>query len=1315
MKRFWLPLLTFIFSSHALATPPVIWGPYGKSIFLQSGYAFGTTVNATSVIAGSLDPSVTAVDSGIGSLYISTNGRTYQKQDNGLTTNWLIFSSGGGGGTVTSVAMTVPSEFSVAGSPVTTAGTLAVTSNNQVANSVWAGPASGPNAPPTFRSLVFADIPATPANTPDTVVSRDGSGSITVEDLTADGNISAANFSGSSSGTNTGDVSLGTFGSSPNSSGASLSGQVLTLQPANGSQPGGVSTTTQTFAGNKTFSGTIAASNFSGSSSGTNTGDVTLGTANGLSLVGQALSLGLSSASTTGALSSTDWSTFNSKQPAGSYITALTGDVTASGPGSAAATIANNVVSNAKLAQMPANTIKGNNTGSTANALDLTKAQVQTFLDISGVNTGDVTLATFGSTPNSSAASLSGQVLTLQPASGSQPGGVSTTTQTLAGNKTFSGSIAASNLSGTNTGDVTIGTANGLSLVGQALSLGLSSASTTGALSSTDWSTFNSKLTGTLTSAHIFVGNVSNVATDVAASGDLSLANTGAFTIGTNVVTNAKLAQMPTLTIKGNNTGGTANALDLTVAQTNTLLGTVVGPASATDTAVALYDTTTGKLIKNSVVTVGATGNTTGIATLNASGAVTFGNYVASRIPFTGTSGLITVDNSLVWDNTAKQMQISDLWLSSDTVSGRANDLTINTQTSGKNILLSPAGTGTTNASTDVILLNQKSLKLREGTGGGTNFAAFQAPATLAGDYTLTMPTALPGSTQALFSSSGGALSFAAVPTASGAFTDNHLLRADGTTGIQDSLGVLSDAGVLTGLTSAILGDITWSNADFFSSTSTMDFTSSGTMTMNSGTGDFNMIAFIGKINAAAKGQVQFASTSSSVDLSAASTGSFTADGGDLTLSSNNANVNVDAPTGSIMLNNDAIFGGAAAHQSNSSLYGSSNESSIKYDGTNLVINPANSGSGYVFIGDGATPLDLQARHMSMGDAVPSGVRMMNANETSATTSNGIFMTLTHTGATAAMRSMNFTATHSGSNTSPSAAALFTSTHTVDPSGTVTMIGVLGQANSGIASTQGTKVYDGIRGSVGAGSGNNGGTLRAASIHGLAPSITGSASITKWAGLFDDDVQIASDSKLLLEGSSTTKGDSYLSFISASNRIDQYVNNTNVTQQTATSLGTVAGTSTTFAKVGGTLTTNTTSTGNILTGVDDLQTYSVPANTLATNGDRIKFRAGGTFASNANSKQLRVVYGATQLITTGALLLNNGKWGVDCMIIRTGAATQKATCTLNTSLALLTTTTDYQTPAETLSGAVTLKMTGEAVLTNDIVEELSSVEYMPAQ
>jgi len=67
-------------------------------------------------------------------------------------------SIGAGGGTVTSVALTAPTQFAVTGSPVTSAGTLAIAWNTQTANTVLAGPTAGAAAAPTYRALVAADI-----------------------------------------------------------------------------------------------------------------------------------------------------------------------------------------------------------------------------------------------------------------------------------------------------------------------------------------------------------------------------------------------------------------------------------------------------------------------------------------------------------------------------------------------------------------------------------------------------------------------------------------------------------------------------------------------------------------------------------------------------------------------------------------------------------------------------------------------------------------------------------------------------------------------------------------------------------------------------------------------------------------------------------------------------------------------------------------------------------------------------------------------------------------------------------------------------
>lgn len=97
-------------------------------------------------------------------------------------------------------------------------------------------------------------------------------------------------------------------------------------------------------------------------------------------------------------------------------VSNLTGPVTSVG---AATAVTNNAITNAMLAQMPATTIKGNNTGGTANAADLTLTQLAA-MGIAGL-TGwiDVTLQASPVLPGNSAATNSTNMNTILAAAAS--------------------------------------------------------------------------------------------------------------------------------------------------------------------------------------------------------------------------------------------------------------------------------------------------------------------------------------------------------------------------------------------------------------------------------------------------------------------------------------------------------------------------------------------------------------------------------------------------------------------------------------------------------------------------------------------------------------------------------------------------------------------------------------------------------------------------------------------------------------------------------------------------------------------------------
>jgi hypothetical protein len=151
-----------------------------------------------------------------------------------------------------------------------------------------------------------------------------------------------------------------------------------------------------------------------------------------------------------------------------------------------------------------------------------------------------------------------------------------------------------------------------------------------------DWAVYNGTVwqkvdnTETVTSVNGQTGAVvlttTNIAegtnlyyTDARARASVSAGTGISYVSGTGVITNSAPDQTVVLNAgTGISTSGTYP--NFTITNTSPSLGgDVVGPASSTDNAIARFDTTTGKLLQNSVVLVGDTGVVTGVTELTAS------------------------------------------------------------------------------------------------------------------------------------------------------------------------------------------------------------------------------------------------------------------------------------------------------------------------------------------------------------------------------------------------------------------------------------------------------------------------------------------------------------------------------------------------------------------------------------------------------------------------------------------------------------------------------------------------------------------------
>jgi len=88
-------------------------------------------------------------------------------------------------------------------------------------------------------------------------------------------------------------------------------------------------------------------------------------------------------------------------------------------------------------------------------------------------------------------------------------------------------------------------------------------------------------------------------------------------------------------------------------------LGDVVGPASATDNALARFDATTGKLIQNSVGILSDAGALSGLTGLTSSGSITLSSLTSGRVTYAGTAGLLQDSANLTFSSTVTSIGVA--------------------------------------------------------------------------------------------------------------------------------------------------------------------------------------------------------------------------------------------------------------------------------------------------------------------------------------------------------------------------------------------------------------------------------------------------------------------------------------------------------------------------------------------------------------------------------------------------------------------------------------------------------------------------------
>jgi hypothetical protein len=138
-----------------------------------------------------------------------------------------------------------------------------------------------------------------------------------------------------------------------------------------------------------------------------------------------------------------------------------------------------------------------------------------------------------------------------------------------------------------------------------------------------------------------------------------------------------------------------------------------------------------------------------------------------------------------------------------------------------------------------------------------------------------------------------------------------------------------------------------------------------------------------------------------------------------------------------------------------------------------------------------------------------------------------------------------------------------------------------------------------------------------------------------------------------------------------------------------------------------------TDANNVSSSPTDLYDYTVPANTLVNNGDKLDFRISGIYANSGDIKTITVYFGGSNFALSPAPLGSASEWVITGSIIRASSTTYRININNNiagTNLAYSKTTgtvTNY-------TGTNVFKISGIGGASADITAQMGYLEFKPA-